>query len=294
LKSKYVFFILLLGVLFGTTVVVSRFSVRQFAPTLYISLRLAIVSLGFVVVYALQIGKREWPRDPGLWKRGFLLGLIGTAIPMTGIVSSLQFLSSGMTSILITVNPAFTVLLAHFFLEDEPLTRRKGGGVLLALSGAVLLTLLGETGIPDIGRGSPIGYLMVRGAMFSGSVMTVYARKNMQADDAFDITAIRMFSGALIVIPFSLFFVGFDVSQVNMQGVIALLYAAIIGTFLGMLLSFYNIQKFGATAAVMTAYVIPVVTVLTGILVLDEQITWGMVGGIVMIGFGVWMINHNS
>jgi drug/metabolite transporter (DMT)-like permease len=278
--------------LFGTTIVISRFSIGQFSPTTYIGLRLAIVSLGFGVVYALQLGKRNWPKDTSLWGRGFLLGLLGTAIPMTGIVTSLQYLSSGLTSILITVNPAFTVLLAHFFLEDEPLTRRKGGGVLLALSGAVLLTLLGETGIPDVSRGNPSGYLLVMGAMLSGSSMTVYARKFMQADDAFDITAIRMFSGALIVIPFSLAFTGFDVSQVNMQGVVALFYAAIVGTFLGMLLSFYNIQKFGATAAVMTAYIIPVVTVLTGVLLLDEQITWGMVGGMLLIGLGVWMINR--
>jgi drug/metabolite transporter (DMT)-like permease len=213
---------------------------------------------------------------------------------MTGIVASMQYLSNGLTSILITINPAFTVLFAHIFLEDEPLTRRKGSGVLLALSGAGLLTLLGETGIPDVDKANPIGYLMVTGAMLAGSIMAIYTRKYMQEDDAFDVTGIRMFVGALIVMPLSVGFSGFDLSQVNLQGFIALLYAAIIGTFLGMLLSFYNIQQFGATAAVMTAYVVPVVAGLTGIFLLGEQVTWRMGAGIILISLGVWIINHKG
>ena len=292
MKSKSGFLITFLGVLFGTTLVVSRFSVGQFSPTIYIGLRLSIAGLGFMVVYTLKLGKRKWPTDKGLWGRGFILGVLGTAIPMTGIVSSMQYLSSGLTSILITVNPAFTVLLAHFFLEDEPLTWRKGSGVLLALSGAGLLTLLGETGIPEVHQVNPIGYLLVVGAMLAGSAMTIYSRKYMLEDNAFDVTGIRMIAGALIVMPLSLAFSEFDISQVNAQGLVALIYASIIGTFLGMLLSFYNIQQFGATAAVMTAYVVPVVAGLTGILLLGEQITWGMGAGILLIGLGVWIINH--
>ena len=292
MKSKSGFLITFLGVLFGTTLVVSRFSVGQFSPTIYIGLRLSIAGLGFMVVYTLKLGKRKWPTDKGLWGRGFILGVLGTAIPMTGIVSSMQYLSSGLTSILITVNPAFTVLLAHFFLEDEPLTWRIGSGVLLALSGAGLLTLLGETGIPEVHQVNPIGYLLVVGAMLAGSAMTIYSRKYMLEDNAFDVTGIRMIAGALIVMPLSLAFSEFDISQVNAQGLVALIYASIIGTFLGMLLSFYNIQQFGATAAVMTAYVVPVVAGLTGILLLGEQITWGMGAGILLIGLGVWIINH--
>ncbi len=219
------------------------------------------------------------------------MGVLGTALPMTGIISSLQYLSSGLTSILITVNPAITVLMAHFFLDDEPLTRRKAGGVLLALGGGVLLVVLGESGLPAAGQVNPVGYLFALGGMLAGSIMTIYARKYMGSLDAFDVTGVRMFAGALVLIPISLLFEGFDVSQVDYQGIAALIFSALVGTFLGFLLSFYNIQRFGATAAVMTAYVIPVVAGLIGFLFLDEQITLGMVAGIVLIIFGVWIIN---
>ena len=60
-----------------------------------------------------------------------------------------------------------------------------------------------------------------------------------------------------------------------------------------MLFSLYNIQRFGATAAVMSAYVIPVVATLTGVFLLGEQITTGMVGGTVLIATGVWLLNKS-
>lgn len=294
MNKKAIPYILALGILFGVTLVVSRFSVSQFKPTTYIGLRLMLASMGFVLVYSFRIGGRRWPLGKELWGRSLLLGVLGTAVPMTGIVSSLQYLSSGMASILITVNPALTVLLAHFFLDDEILTRRKVGGVLLALSGALLMAALGESGLPDIERANPVGYALVIGGMLSGSVMTVYARKFMQNDDALDVTGIRMFAGALTVMPLSILLHGFDVTQVDSRGVAALFFAAIVGTFLGFLLSFHNIQRFGATAAVMTSYIVPVVTGIIGILFLNEQITWGMAAGITLVILGVRMINSNG
>jgi drug/metabolite transporter (DMT)-like permease len=57
-------------------------------------------------------------------------------------------------------------------------------------------------------------------------------------------------------------------------------------------LQFYNVQRFGATAAVMVAYVIPVVTTIGGALFLDEQITLGMLAGMALIAVGVWQINR--
>ncbi len=127
--------------------------------------------------------------------------------------------------------------------------------------------------------------------MVFGSAMTVYTRKYVKDFDAVDVTGIKMFTAALVVMPLSIIFVGFDLSRVDTQGLMALFYAAVVGTFFGMLLSFYNIQRFGATASVMSAYIIPVVAMLTGILFLGEQITTGMFGGMVLITLGVWLIN---
>ena len=168
--------------------------------------------------------------------------------------------------------------MAHYALHDEPLNRRKAFGILLALSGAVLLVLLGESGLADVSRANPIGYGLVFLAMISGSASTIYARKYMSEMDSFDVSSVRMFTAALVVLPLSLIVAGFDLSAVGAQGYFALGYATLTGTFAGSLIGFVVIKRFGATVSAMVAYVIPIVASVGGMLLLDERITPGMLG----------------
>jgi drug/metabolite transporter (DMT)-like permease len=286
-------YISLLGLLFGSTLVVSRFSVAQFQPLTYIGLRLSLAGACHGLIYLLA-KRRRFPRGRYLWRHAAVLGIFATAIPMTALVSSLQFQSSGMTAMLITTGPALTVLMAHFSLPDETLTGRKSLGVLLALSGAIFLALRGQSGLPDIQRASPIGYFLVLGAMVSSSASTVYARKTMRDLDIFDVASVRMWVAALAIAPLSLLLVGLDLSRVNSQGVGALLYAAFVGTFAGMMLAFHNIQRFGATASAITAYIIPIVASVGGVLLLGETITRDMAFGMALIVGGVALINQRA
>ena len=127
-------YIALLAFFFGSSMVVSRFSLGQFEPTTYIGIRMIISSLLALSVYSLATGRRL-PRDLEVWKRAGLLGVFGTAVPMVCVISALQFQSSGVTSLLLSTGPALTVCLAHFVLPDELLNRRKAMGVTLALGG---------------------------------------------------------------------------------------------------------------------------------------------------------------
>jgi drug/metabolite transporter (DMT)-like permease len=286
-------YIVLLGFLFGSTLIASRFSVGQFQPTTYIGLRLALASLGHGAVYALNHRRRPWPTDPRLWRDATLLGIFGTAVPMVAIVTSLQYQSSGVTAALLTIGPAITVLMAHFFLADESLTRRKGSGVVLALGGALLLTMRGESGLPDVGQANPLGYGLVLLAMFCAGGMDVYARKFMRDFDSFEVASIRVLVATLLVMPMSAMLVGINLQRVNGQGYFALGYAALAGTFLAMFLAFYNVKRFGVTASAMTLYVVPVVAGLGGVLVLDEHISAGMVAGMSLIAAGIAFIQTN-
>lgn len=284
-------YVLLLGLFFGSSLVVSRFNVGQFAPAAYIGIRMVIASLMSLSVYALVTGRRV-PRDRELWKRAGLLGVFGTAVPMTCVVASLQYQSSGVASLLLTTGPAMTVLLAHWVLPDELLNKRKIFGVSLALGGALLLTLSGENGLPDVSRADPTGYLLVVLGMISSSIMIIFARKYLRDYDAFDVGSVRLFSTAIAMMPFALLTTGFDLSAVDAAGIVGLLYAALVGTFIGFMLSFYTIKRFGATPAVMTTYVIPIVAGVGGVLLLDEEITGTMVIGMIVIASGIALIQE--
>lgn len=283
-------FIILLGILFGGATISSRFCVGQFEPVTYSGMRMALAASGYALIYFLRIRGARWSHDPQLWKHAAITGILGNAIPVILIVSSLQFLSSGVTSTMVTIFPVIVVVLAHFLLPDERLSVRKILGVLLSLSGAFLIIALGETGIPDVSQANPLGYVMILAAALVSGFTTIYVRKNMVQYKALDVTSLRLLFAALFALPFALLIEPFDLSRVDTVGWIVFLFASLI-LFVGFFLGFFVIQRFGVTIAAMVDYITPIIASLGGAWLLDETITLGMVMGMVLILGGVLIIN---
>ncbi len=284
-------YILLLGLIFGTTLIGSRFSVGQFRPMAYVSLRLLLASVFYIMFYL--TGRRKMSRDHRLWKHAIILGVLGSAIPFSLTMSSLVYLSSGVVAVLVTTSPIMSVLMAHFFLYDEHLNLRKTLGIGIALCGVLLITLSGETGLKNVEKADPIGYVLVFLGLLFSSGMIVYSRKYMQGFSAFDVTTIRLTTATCLVFPLMFLMGDANFSQVNVDGVFVLLYASIIGTFIGALLEFYIIKRFGVTAGSMAAYIIPIVATIGGFFILGETITWVVVAAFFLIIFGLVLINRS-
>ena len=287
-------YVLLLSLMFGTSLVSARIGLREFTSLDFIGIRMALSSLAFLLSFIFFSSRFEWPTDPAVWRHGFVLGIIGTAIPMTAFISSLNYLSSGISSIIGTTSPALTVILAHFLLKDERMTGRIVFGVVLALSGAVLLILLGESGLDTDSAVNPIGYLLVFTANVSSSFGIIYARRFVRKLSPFQITSVRALVAMLIVLPIGLYFGGIDFSVVTRVGYAALAYSAIISSFAGFILSLYIINQFGVATSVMVHYMIPIVATTTGILLLNEKVTMGMFVGMAIIIGGISIINSKS
>ena len=293
MDSKSLPYVSLLALIFGSTLIVSRYSVDQFSSLTYVALRLLLASLCHVAIYAAS-KKRPWPRDRQIWRHAPVVGIVGTAIPMSFIVTSLQYQSSGITSLLLTTAPAFTVVLAHFFLPDERLNGRKAFGVLLAIAGAAGIVLMGENGLPEVQEANPLGYALVIMGIFLFSVTTIYARRYLREADTFDVASVRVWTAAAVALPAAYLLTGLDLSQATTSGYAALLYAGLIGSFGGLLLEINILQRFGATATAITANIIPIVALIGGWLFLDEQITPGMIAAMALIIGGVTIITRSE
>lgn len=278
--------VLLTGALLGSTLVVTRFSLGQFETQAYVALRLTGGALAFLVGYVV-FRLRPWPRDPGLWLRAGIYGLIGTALTMTGFTQSLRYQSSGITSLLTTLSPVETALLAHFFLRGERLTRQRLLGGLVAFAGAGLLLLRGETGLAELAQADWRGYAWALLGVTSNSVGLVYARRWLSVEDPFVVTSVRILTGALVIGLLTASTVGYDLSAVRISGVLALCYAAVAGTFLAFLLYLTIVQRFSATVASQTEYIVPLIASSLGVILLGERVTPTMLLGMLIIFAGL-------
>jgi drug/metabolite transporter (DMT)-like permease len=128
-----------------------------------------------------------------------------------------------MTSLLMMTESAITVLIAHVFLQDEVLNRHKWSGVLLTFGGETFLLIPRESGLAELEKASPLGYGLVTLAMMSNSGMTIIARKYLRHFDSLNVTIIRLWVGALVLMPLYAFSATTEFNRVDNGGLPALL-----------------------------------------------------------------------
>ena len=179
-------------------------------------------------------------------------------------------------------------------MPDARLKRTTLIGVLVALSGALLIVSRGESGLPDITRANPIGYLMILGALLSDTFTAIFIRKRMQGTDAFDVTSIRLLVATVVILPLALWMNPPDFSTITNMGWGALIFTSVVSTAVAQLLAFYIIRTYGTTSIAMVGYVVPIVAIIAGVLILGETITWGMIVGMVLIVSGVLIVNRSK
>jgi drug/metabolite transporter (DMT)-like permease len=286
-------FVVLLGFLFGSGIVVSRFSIGQFNPFAFAAIRLLLAALIHAVSYVV-IKSRPFPRDPYLWLHGSIAGIIGTGWPTIALLAALRFNSSGLTSLLITLNLATTVVLAHFFLEHEHFSLNKIIGILIAFGGAALLLLRGETGLAEIIQADWRGYAWTGSIVLGLSGGAVYTRRFLRFADSYDASSVRMFASVIFFFPAIWLLVGMDFSEVRLSGLGALFYTTIFTTFLAFMLHFYITKRFGATSVSQFSYITPVAATVLGAILLDEIITPAMLVGMVMIFSGLALLGWRA
>lgn len=215
-------------------------------------------------------------------------------MPFIGFIGALQYQSAGLVSLLVTTGPAIMVTVAHFTLPDARLKRTTIIGVIVALGGALLIVSRGESGLPDVTRANPIGYIMIFGALLSDTANAIFVRKKMQGTNSFDVTSIRLLTAALLILPLAVWNNPPDFTVITRTGWAALLFTAIISTALAQWLAFYIIRTFGTTSAAMVGYIVPIVAIIAGVLILGETITVGMVVGMVLIVSGILIVNQSK
>jgi probable blue pigment (indigoidine) exporter len=252
---------------------------------------MVIASLFFGVAYLFS-PQRHFPKTRSVWIKGSIFGILGLAIPMTAFITSLKYQSSGVTSLMITLNPVVTTIFAPWFLEGEQFTLRKGIGSLLAFAGAGLILLSGENGLSSSVQFDWHGAAWVLFGVFFYAGGIIFARRSLANEDSFNVASIRMFSGAIFLVPLALGINGFALGSLNGLGWAAMAYSGVVGTFLAFLLELFIIRRYGATDATQASYVTPLVATCLGTLLLGEKITLVLVAGMFIIFGGLYLLQR--
>ncbi len=236
-----------------------------------------------VILYAL--GQRL-PTAPGLWAGFMAIALLNNVVPFSLIVGGQQWISTGMTAILIGTTPMMSVVLSHF-LGEERMTVGRVAGVAVGLAG--LVVLVGPEALGGFTLGL-MGQLLTLGAALSYTLAAIYGRRFR------DVPPLVLSTGQLvcataIMLPVAAFADRFWTYPVSGGVWAALLALAVFGTSLGYILYFRLLARAGPTNLLLVTLLVPIGATITGVLFLEEAVTPTALGGMVLIFLGLAVID---
>jgi drug/metabolite transporter (DMT)-like permease len=260
-------------IIWSTVWLAIKLGVTDVPPFGFAALRLLIAA----VVLAPVVIARRRPIAPADRRLIALTGFLLLGVNYALVYWGAQYVSSGLTAILQATTPVFSIVLAHYLLRDEPMTRPRVAAVALGLAGVTLIFWMqaGSSGWSDL----PGAAAIVAGAFFVAWAY-VLVRQRGTAIDAPTLLAGQMLSG---LVPLAILAAAFEGNPVTFawtpKALMALTYLALAGSVVAFWLNYWLLRRMGATDVLLMAVVEPMIAVALGAVVLAERITVLTVAG---------------
>jgi len=277
MKVKHWIVFLLLGAIWSSSFMWIKIAIQEVGPITLVAFRAMFGLLFGIVVILIQ--RVPLPRTRKEWTPLLVIGIIHVVIPFSLIAWGELYIDSAVASILDATVPLFTILLAHFVLQDDRITLPKMLGLVIGFGG--ILVLMSK----DIGSSpsSLIGQAAVILASISYAISSVYTRKMTFDTPGILRSAGPLVSASLIMWSGAFLFEGpIHIPQLGITWV-ALLFMGVLGSGLAFVMAFYLIHEIGPTRMSMVAYLFPLGGIILGVIFLQEQLTWHVITGAALI-----------
>jgi drug/metabolite transporter (DMT)-like permease len=262
----------------GSNFVAVRFSNRELDPLWGAGLRFGLAALVFGVLIATL--RLRLPRGRVL-AAAIVYGLLAFAGTYGCLYWALQDVPAGIGAVVMVIGPLLTLLLAVAH-RLEQLTVRALAGSLIALAGTTLIFFQSGTGEY---RWQSYALLIAAVACASESVIV---SKQIGPQHPVVTNAVGMTAGAVVLLLAAAVAGETFALPAGGETQLAVLYlvAATVGLFLAML---YVVQRWTASATAYIFVLMPIVALVVGWLIADEEITATTILGAAVVFAGVYL-----
>jgi drug/metabolite transporter (DMT)-like permease len=273
----------------GTTYLAIRIGVAVVPPALLAGLRFSIA--GMLMLLYLVARKQRLPRG-----RAFLdVLLVAVAlisISNGALVYAEQWVPSGLASLIIATLPLMMVIMQTMLPQGERLTRKAISGIIIGFLGIVILLW------PDVRSGVDPAYLkgilVLLIAPLAWGSGSLYVKYHQVSIEPFMAAALQMLVGGVILLAVGAVAGETADFHFSWQGLAALVYLIVFGSFLGYGCYIYALHHLSASVVSTYAYINPIVAVLLGWLILDERLDWYVVVSTLVILSGVVLVKSST
>jgi drug/metabolite transporter (DMT)-like permease len=276
-------------VIWGTTYLVIRIGVGHMPPMLFAGIRWVIAGAIFITVLKWQ-GK-SLPKASEL----IHVAVVGLALIGFGnglVVFAEQWIHSGLAALLVTTVPFFMVGMESLLPKGPKLNATILTGLVMGLVGVGLI--FGEDIKYLTDPDNLIGVLALLGAVIFWSIGSLYS-KYVKVD----VHPLMGASVQMLMAGIVLSVIGISIGELprlrfEINGLLALAYLVIVGSFIGYTSYIYAIAKLPLSLISTYAYINPVIALFLGWIVLDEKLDFQTAIAAAVIIAGVFIVKQGT
>lgn len=282
MKPIHLLGLIVLGAVWGASFMFINVAAPVLGPFFLMGLRVLLAGAA-LLLYAYAIG--NMPNIRARWRSFLFVGAVNAAIPFTLIALSNLTLTASLTSILNSTTPLFTALVVAVWVRKPP-RALQAVGLLMGIAGVAILV----GGSPlSVDADKIIAVLASLGAALCYAIGTVFASKRFEGVSGLHLAIGQLFgASAVMLIPTAL---SPPQGDITLAVIGSFLMVTFVSTSLAYLLYFYLLRNIGPTRTSSVTFLVPVFGTLWGVLLLGDQLTAGVIVGMVIILASVGLVN---
>lgn len=270
--------------IWGTTFISTKVLLVDFKPIEILFFRFLIGLIVLLLVYPKRL-KNTTKRQEITFA---LAGFCGVTLYYLLENIALTYSMASNIGVIISIAPFFTAMLSHFVLKDSRLDRNFIIGFIAAMIGISLISFNGSSNF----KLNPLGDIL---ALLAALVWAIYSLLTKQISEygynTVQVTR-RTFSYGLFFMLFTLIPFGFELNLGRFTNPIYLgniIFLGIGASAICFVTWNYAVKILGAVKTSIYIYIVPVVTVVTSVIILNERITLMALIGTVLTLLGLFL-----
>ncbi len=280
---------LLTIVIWGTTFISTKILLTDFQPVEILFFRFVMGFLVLCTAYPRILKTANFKQELVF----ALAGLCGICLYYLLENIALTFTMASNVGVIISIAPFFTAILAHLFItSEEKLHSQFFVGFAVAMVGIILISLNGQKLALN-----PIGDFLAVVAAFVWACYSILTRKISSFGYPVILSTRRtFFYGILFMIP-ALFIFDFQAELsrfTNITYLFNILYLGLGASALCFVTWNFAVKELGAIKTSVYIYMVPVITVVTSVSILHEQLTLSAGIGTALTLIGLFLSEHKT
>jgi len=276
--------LLALVAMWGSSFMFNKLGVATVPPLTLVAGRLTIGAVTLLVLlYARGV---RLPPPGAIWIAYGVLGVVGNALPFFLITWGQQVVDSALAGILMAAMPLATLVLAHFLVQGERMTRGRVAGFALGFVG--ILFLMEPAAAAGLGGAAlqVLSQLSVLCGALCYSANSIMARLLIRTDFLAAATGTLLVS-AILVLPLAIVMEVPWTLTPSASSISAIAWLGIGPTAVATIFYFRLISSAGPTFMSLVNYLSPAVAVFLGVTLLGEQPGVNAYAGLLLILTGI-------